>query len=416
MRQKLHKHLSGRGESLLAIASFGMSSVYWLGLAFVMSADSYGRMMTLQAAVMLVTTLVTLRTHDLVFNLIAQNGARIGSASAVAFRWEVGSVLSATLLCAAGTLVLDLPRVDWAFRAQVIAFAAMSSIGVNHGSSIAKLRYHSRHDIISVVEAITSVAWAAACVSMLFVPGRPPMTMLAIGALPPMIRALALTAVARTGVGLPQAVAGDQVRKAGEWRQIARFLAGAQLINFLKNGAVSIETMILAAFASPATVAIYRIARAMQGASNAAMNVSYQRAYPRIARAADAAGRRAEMSALRRSSARICLLFYPLSALVALGYALLKPDVDVIEIEVITAATFIAMLATGYQQAAFAALSIAGDNRSAGLAYGISTGFLLLASTLLFLWPSVEIFLMGIIGAAFVRLWIMDMRSQKLVR
>jgi Flp pilus assembly protein TadB len=98
--------------------------------------------------------------------------------------------------------------------------------------------------------------------------------------------------------------------------------------------------------------------------------------------------------------------------LIALGYALLKPEIGIIELQLITAGTLLALLPGAYQQGPFAVLAIAGEHRPAGLAYVYSFLFLGLTSLLLLVWPKVEIFMIGLIGGAFVRLWYLQARSR----
>jgi hypothetical protein len=109
------------------------------------------------------------------------------------------------------------------------------------------------------------------------------------------------------------------------------------------------------------------------------------------------------------------MLFYPLSASVALVYALLKPQVGVIELQLITAGTFISLLCAGYQQSSFAILSIAGDHRSTGLAYIVSFAVLALSAVMLFAWPRVEIFMLGVVGASLARVWFLSARSRRTI-
>lgn len=400
-------------EPALAVVSFGGSSVYWLALAFAMSPAAYGKMMTLQAAVLIVTTLFTFRTHDLLFNLLTYHGHSIDNAFRKGIKSEIIAVAAGTLVCSVGAFIVYPSEDARMLPFGIAALAFLVSIGANQGSSIAKLRYFSGGHVVAATDLLCALTWAVACISILLVKDHIPVVMLMIGAVPNALRSMILVSAA-CFFPSPQKpeMRRPPPRQSGN-RPVVKFLAGAQITNFLKNGSVPIETIILAAFASPATVAMYRVARAVQGAPNAAMNILYQRVYPELARVRPRIERREIIRRLQRRSVAICMLTYPLSAGLALGYALLKPEVGIIELQLITAGTFLALLPAALQQGAFAILSLAGDHRSAGAAYGFSYAFLGATSLLLFLWPRMEVFMAGIIGAAFVRLWFLKLRSRR---
>ena len=408
---------AGRVEAGIAMLSFGASSVYWLGLAFAMSPDAYGRMMTIQAAVLVVVTILTFRTHDLFFNLVTQNRCPVGEAYRKTMRIELAAASAGALLCAAGALMVLAPGEDWSAAAQVALYAVLASFGAINGASIGKLRYWTRGDIIAKTDMLAALAWAAACLSIPFGHRVSIVIPLIVGAAPNVVRAISLILSARAlALKMEPDSSAETAADELDRRQILGFLAGAQVTNFLKNAAVPIETLILAVFATPATVAMYRVARATQGAATAALNVLYQRVYPALARATSTDERNLVLHRLRRNSLATCFLIFPLSALIALGYSLLKPEIGIVELQLITAGTFLALLPSAYQQGAFAVLSIAGDHRSAGMGYICSFLFLGLTSLLLLVWPRVEIFMVGVIGGAFVRVWYLNRQSHRTIQ
>ena len=411
--RKYRLGLSGaRAEAGAAMISFAANSFYWLALAFAMPPAVYGRMMTLQAGVLVVVTVFTLRTHDLFFNLITQNGCAVGTAYRKTLRIELAAASVGAILCSVGAIFFRPLGSGTSNALEIAGYAWLASFGVIHGASIGKLRYWTRGDIIAKTDLLSALVWGAACLSIPFVRDLPLVMPLLIGAAPNVVRTAALILSARSLALKAEAVDVDRpIANIGR-SQILGFLAGAQVTNFFKNAAVSIETMILAAFAPPATVAMYRVARGTQGAVTAALNVFYQRVYPALARAGSGAERRQALHRLQRSSLVTCLSIFPLSALIALGYSLLKPEIGIVELQLITAGTFLALLPTAYQQGAFAVLSLAGDHRSAGIAYIYSFLFLGLTSLLLFVWPSVEIFMVGVIGGAVVRLWYFEAKAR----
>jgi O-antigen/teichoic acid export membrane protein len=414
--RKLKLRLSGgRAEAGIAMITFGGSSLYWLALAFALPTAAYGEMMTLQAAVLIVVMIFTFRTHDLFFNLIAQHGCPADVAYRRTLRIELTAGSVGAIVCTLTALALEPTGGGWRDAIGIAAFAFLASLAVIHGATIGKLRYLTRGDIISKTDLLTAVAWALACATVPFAHRQSAVLPLIIGSAPPATRTFALLIAVRRF--LPQRgslAAGEApVVEVGS-KAVVQFLAGAQLTNFLKNASISIETLILAAFVTPAAVGMYRVARAVQGASNAAMNVSYQRIYPALARAKTPRETRQLETQLQKSSMLTCFLLYPVSAATALVYALLKPNVGIIELQLITLGSFLALLPAAVQQSSFATLSLAGDHKSVAFAYLGSLGLLALTSLALFLVPRMEVFIVGLIISGLVRLMMLRSRSKRI--
>lgn len=411
LRPSFFRLSGGRAEAAIAMLSFGGSNLYWLALAFSMTPAAYGAMMTLQAAVLIVVMIFTFRTHDLFFNLIVQHDCPADLAYRRTLKIELTAGAAGALICTLTALAIEPTGGGATDAAGLAAFALLASLGVIHGASIGKLRLLTRGDIISKTDLLTTLAWAGACASIPLLRDQPAVVPLIIGSAPPAIRTITLLFAVRRLLPGRAADGPPPVQVGGG--QILRFLAGAQLTNFLKNASVSIETLILAVFVPPAAVAMYRVVRAGQGASNAALNVVYQRFYPTLARAKTPSDRALEVRRLALRSVAICVAMYPALALVSAGYALFKPDIGMIEMQLITAGAFLAVLPSAIQQGAFAVLTLANDHRSAGTAYVLYVLVLAAASLLLLLLPRVEIFIVSLIGASLVRLWYLNARSHK---
>jgi len=401
---------AAHAEAGFAMAGYAASSAYWLALAFALSADAYGRMMTIQAAVLMVVSALTFRTHDLFFNLVTQHAQPPQRAYRIARRCEALAAALATVAISVGAAFVYAPEANLTALLGTMGFALLASVGANQGAAIGSLRQIGRGDVIARTEAVTAAAWGLACLSIVALRDAPVVVPLIVGAAPPSLRAILLAGRVRA-LSWRQA-AGPLALQRSETKTLMRFLGGAQITNFLKNGAVSIETLILAAFASPAVVAMYRVARAALGATLAALNVAYQRAYPVLAKAGSVEQRRTAMTGLRRRSLAICLVTYPLAAALALGYALLKPGVGVVELQLLTAGTFLALVPAALQQGAFALLSLRGDHRSANTAYLLWFGVIGLGALLLTRWPAIEVFMAAIIAAALARLWYFAARAR----
>jgi hypothetical protein len=396
-----------RRETLLAVINFGASSVYWLGLALVLEAAAYGAMMTLQAAVMLVATVLTLRTHDLVFFLMSQHDFHVDQAYRRATTWEILTVATILLISTGGALAYFGPSQPLMIIG-VAAFAFATALGSSHGGSIARLRFNQRADLIARADLMSITAWAGCCAVMVSSERPVPIMLLLVGAIPNLVRTIALMGAARHGSHLAKTFAAGTPRLR---REILVFLMGGQVANAFKNAIVPIETIILAAVASPASVAMYRLARALLGPANAAMNVAYQRSYPVLSRPSPPAERDRLLRLIRRNALLTCLIFYPISATAALAYSWYKPDFALVPFQLMTLATFLALLPAAHQQGSFAILSVAGDHKAVGLAYTLSVLCLAVTFGILWLVPSLVVFMLGIITAALIRSWFLDRAS-----
>lgn len=409
VRHKITRLVRDNLETLFAVANFGASSVFWLVLAFMMPARLYGTMMTVQAAVFLIVTAFTLRTHDLVFFLVSKHDASVERAFRTGLAIEITAALLATLACTGGAAIGYIPA---GTGPEVAALALLAGIGSAQGAVVAKLRYLVEGRRIMVADATCMAAWLAAGTTLLFVRDTPVLTMLIIGATPNAIRTVALVVAAHRHQD------PDQQPFALSWGRraaIGNFLSGAQLTNFLKNGSVSIETMILATFCSPAAVAMYRLAKSTQGVANAAINVEYQRSYSALARATTHSDKRGLLHHLQRVSTLLCLALYPVSAAFALGYALHKPDIDVWSFQLITLAAFIAFIPAALQQGYMILLMQEGAHQTVNRAYIVSVGLLCLLSLGLYALPSIWVFLAALILSAVARVCFLSVKAAPLL-
>jgi hypothetical protein len=381
------RHLQARAESLLAIAGFGASSLFWLVLAFLMPAGEYGSMMTVQAPVLLVVTVFTFRTHDLVYYLTSQRGLGIERSWRIGVTIEAVATLASIAVCAAGLALFDIDLPVSGHRGEVVLLAFVASLTVIQGATVAKLRYRQRADRIIVANWVCIGGWALAGAALLW-PSHPPLTMLILGSLPQGFRSVALLAQSRIGGS-----DGGETAPSVPRSEIARYLAGGQMINVVKNGATSIETMILAAFAPPAVIAMYRLGKSTLGIATSAANVAFQQGFAAIAKAPDLARRQVQLRLLNRRSLRIALASYPLSAAFALAYGLYKPEIDTLTFEAIVLGVFVAFIPSVLIQGPFIVVTLTGENRIANFAYLLSLIVLGAVSLALFAVPSVWIFI-----------------------
>ena len=164
VRDKITRLVRDNLETLFAVANFGASSVFWLVLAFMMPAKLYGTMMTVQAAVFLIVTAFTFRTHDLVFFLVSKHGASVERAFRTGLAIEITAALLATLACTGGAAIGYMPA---GTEPQVAALALLAGIGSAQGAVVAKLRYLVEGRRIMVADATCMAAWLAAGTTLL---------------------------------------------------------------------------------------------------------------------------------------------------------------------------------------------------------------------------------------------------------
>jgi hypothetical protein len=402
-------YLQDRAESLLAIAVFGAGSLFWLVLAFLMSADQYGSMMMVQAPVLLVAVAFTLRTHDLVYYLASQHGIGIGRSWRIALVIEAVSALASVAVCALSLFLLDIELPVSGHRGEVVLFSSLASLAILQGASVAKLRYHQRADRIVVANWVCLGGWVLVGAALLRAP-HPPLTMLTLGAIPQALRSLVL--LVQSSIGRTD---GEETALSVPRREVARYLAGGQMINIVKNGATSIETMILATVAPAPIIAMYRLAKSTLGIATSAANVAFQQGFAAIAKAPDDARSRVQMRLLNTRSLRIGLAAHPLSAAFALVYGLYKPEIDVVNFQLIVLGVFLAFIPSLLIQGPFIVVTLKGGYRTANYAYLLSLAVLGAVSLILLAIPSVWIFIAATFLSALSRHVILSRRAEAML-
>jgi hypothetical protein len=395
-----------RAETMLAVVNTAAGSAYWLALAFTMTAAAYGQLMALQAAVLLFGIVLSFRTHDLVFYARSELGYAFARSVRVAMAIEWLTTLVAIPVATIGA-ILYLSAIGQSVPLLGLAgFAVLSCVGTNHGAAIAQLRYAGHGDLIFRADALCVATWLAVLCVIPFADRLELAVLLLLGALPMAVRAVWLTvhAIMTTrGADLPPRIAPSP----GERAAIVRFLLNGQLVNVFKNGAVSLETLVLAAFASDRVVGLYRIVRGALGVSVAALNVMYQKAFPKLSRAATAEEKRSIVSHLDRNSALVQLAMLPLAAVVILVYAFMRKDVDASAISLLLVGIAASQLPAALQQGSFAVLSLAGRHHAASIGFVLSAAVLAVTGAVMVFQPTLVVFLCGLTLANLLRLgWI----------
>ena len=188
------RQLRQRAESIFAIVSFGASSLYWLALAFTMSATEYGAMMTAQAAVLLIVAVFTFRTHDLVYYLVSSVDQPLGRSWRIGLTVETAAAGASIAICATGAWLFSGRLAVEASPVLLALFALLASLAVMQGATIAKLRHSHRADRIVRADAACIAAWGAVAAAAVAMPDHPPAMMLVLGAAPQAVRTVSLIA------------------------------------------------------------------------------------------------------------------------------------------------------------------------------------------------------------------------------
>jgi hypothetical protein len=396
------QQVRARAESLFAIANTAAGSLFWLALAFTMSPYDYGRMMALQASVLLVGLLLSFRTHDLVFYLMnslrfsLERGFRI----AAWIEW-LTTIIGVAFIISSLSIYFYISG-EKVSTLGLVGFSVLSTIGSNQGAAIAKLRYSHLDRTILRADTICVACWLAALATVPLAQSLSSAVILMVGAAPTAVRAAWLTAMAL------MAPAGDAPRpRFVPPRQnvpvIVKYLLSGQATNFVKNGAVSLETLILAAFVNPRIVGLYRIARGALGVSTAALNVLYQKAFPKLARSPSPEDARQIARQLGRNSVLLQLSIFPLAAVVVFAYGATRPDATTPELLLLLVGILVTQIPVALQQSSFAVLSLAGRHHTVSLGFLFSFGVLAAVAGLMFVWPSLLTFLLGLTLANLVR-------------
>jgi hypothetical protein len=397
---------------LLAIVSFGASSIYWLALAFLLPAASYGKMMTLQASILLITTIFACRTFDLMFFLVTKLGYRAEASFRVALTCEAVSVVTTTLVCSVGALLVYRADLGLPSAGGVIALAFTSSVATAQGASMGKLRYLVRNHVIARADYLTIACWGAAGISLIALRNHSPIVLLVVGTLPTAVRTIALGLGARASRAAHDGKSFERM----DLGTILKFLAGGQVVNFSKNSSVSIETMILAAFCPPTSVAMYRLARSGMGITTAASNITWQQGVSSLARADSREHKVEILRRMRREGLLLAIGMYPVAAVFGLVYALSKHDIDVVTLQLVTLGVGLSFIPAVLQQGPIALLSLEGANGKVNTGFAIGIAALVLLSCALFVLPSIAIFLTALIASSAARLAYLEWKARAQIR
>ena len=407
--EALWRYLLARRETIAGVASFGAGSVYWLMLAFVISSASYGRLlMTLQAIVLLVTSSLTFRTQDLFYNLLMKHGVKARRA------WRMTN--SIELFASIAAFLTAFIAVSWTSgggaesQPALWIYLALASLAVLQQASGARLRQSGHQAWLVTCDLISCLLWACAIAALIADVEREPIEMLLIGAIPQACKSVLLLGRAAFLDDPDDGVASVSIR------HVARFLAEGQVVNVIKNGATSIEVIILSFFASPSVIAMYRLSKSAQGAGVAAANIAFQQGLHSIAKSGSPAEQLRLSRQVRKRGIRIALASFPLACVVLIAYAIQKPEIDVYVIMAINVGVFLAFLLAVMLQGSFMILSLNDRQMQITFAFGLSMIAFITISLLLFEYPSVYVVILASVLGLYIRYRLLNIYATRVLR
>lgn len=402
MLRKAAEFASRRVETIVVMAMLAASSAYWIVIAFTMHVGTYGRLMAVQAVILLIAAILTLRTHDLTYFLINRQGLSPARAWTAASRLEMAAAAIVTAITTGW--------VWWSYRGEPLsawlltACAFLVGATVMQQASIALLRQQRRVDRIVSANLTGLAGWAASFIAVAALANRYDLALLAAGLVPQALVTVRLYFAARAVV---RGMAGeDEPGHAPRLglRTLLGYVAGGQTINLVKNGSTPVEILLLNAFATPEAVGLYRLGKSTLGLASAANNVAAQQVSASLTGDLDQA-RFARITWLTRiRTIRIALFAYAGSALFALAYAWFRPEVDMMRFQLIIALMAAAFAPSLFNTASFVLLSVHGQLRQLTMIFSGTFALMLVLALALFVWPSLWTMIGITAMAALVRL------------
>jgi len=368
-----------RFEYLTSAAAYAGSSLFWIALALFMNAGQYGHINKLQAALLLVPSFLSLRTYDLVFYLRRNFQTDDLDSFLIAIGVESVAAAVCTLLVvaffsvgAAGTLA-GTNSITW-----VLVAAFLASIPVVQGASPALLRCMKLDGHVAWSNLASGAAFLAGFALLRIVPRPSPIFILTVWLAANAVRPLFLIGCAVAAAGHARIVARRPWRTGLGLGDLLRFLTAGQVTNMFKNGALSLETLLLGTIASNATVAVFRLSRSFLNLPTFMFNVTYQKSFLALA----ASGSQAEVDQVLRHFDRhvfrIYVVMTPLTFLAVGAFAFIRKKAEYGGLLIGFPLMAIAVLPSILQNAVIAALTLNGRFLGVNAAY--VGGFVVLAA------------------------------------
>jgi len=349
-----------RGATVAAVAAV---STFNLGAGLLLPAETLGQALQWQAVFLIIGTLLTCRTYDLVFFLRANHGLTLETAYRAALGIE--ALLALTIAVLAGIWAQNHAlwpggiTPEWLFAGLATATTAFQ------GASQGYFRAQARPGYIIAALLVSTAGYGFGCLWLAWArPDAQSFLSVSLGLMA--VRPLTLMAFAALIGQKPDAAAPapDTTSRntSMPWRAVALFLLKGQTLNAVKNNLLNVETLILGALAGSTTVAVYRVIRSLNNLLVVLLNIEYQKAFAALSLASKRGEElRSVMGAIRRRCLTLWLQGMPLVIASALVFAAVNPDPVYTFSPGLLVIAGLAILPVAWQQANFAYLSLKGD-------------------------------------------------------
>lgn len=398
-----------RFEIVTSGMAFFATSLYWLLAAFRLSPADYGQMMQLQALVLIVTAIFSLRTHDLLFYLQKTHSWELGHSFNFVQNLEMVLIILSTAV-AVSLLLLNSIASDPALAGVgLIRWSAISLLANStliQGSSLAYLRTQHLDAKIAWSDLYAVGAWGAALLFLAIWKYPEPHEVLVVGFAASAIKPIALLIISRSTPAIRMLRLGVPVIALNKL-EIFYFLLGGQLTNMLKNGMASIETLLISLTMTTESIAIFRVSRSFFGLTTVLLNITYQKALRKLVKQKTTKKIKSTITNFDSKSLRLWAVSTPPIIFASFLFLYIKGDVAYEELPFITLLISIAFLPIAAQQSHFAFLTLDAQFKKISIAYIIGGGVLLLSYLFLNSQMTLPLFVLTLGVANFSRYLIM---------
>lgn len=368
-----------RFEIIAVGLSFAATSLFWFVSALRMSAANYGHMMQLQAFLLIVVAVFSLRTYDLVFYLHNTHFWTLKRSFKFAQKLEVSMAVLSVIISFfiwqlvakdANSAVLS----GWDFSQLLLI--CLANMSIVQGAAMSYLRALHLDSKIAVADFLTSLAWLSALAWLFLWHTSSYINVLTAGFAAGAVRPIVLKIlVMLIKVDQQDVISVDEV-KPFQWRNIIYVLLSGQLTNMLKNNLISLETLLLGRLVSAESVAVFRIARSFLNLSTVFLNISYQKTLRELAVCSSLAERKLIVRQMTQLSLKLWMFSLPIMFSAAFMYSFQQnsPSYDDLMLVLVIATIF--SLPVVLQNSDFICLYLGNRFSIINLAYII--GFLLL--------------------------------------
>ena len=389
--------------------SFAFTSLYWLICVFKITPANYGHMMQIQAFVLLVTAVFSLRTHDLVFYLHKSHSWSLRQSFNLAQTLEFALII----ISATSTLAIS-ALINWSSNTQILTDDIFTSILISfianitllQGASLAYLRAQHLDINIAWSDFFNICAWVVALTWLIRIEEPSIIEVLGAAFTAAAIKPISLLIISRkSSLFIPFQIKSKVTNF--DRKSIGYFLLAGQLANTMKNGLISIETLLIGRLLTAESVAVFRIARSFLGLTTALLNISYQKTFRELVKIKEKSELKKVIKLMNISSFKLWAFSIPIICIASVLFSLINESIIYKQLPEITLITALAYLPVALQQTYYARLSLEALFNSINKAYIIGLVVLLVSCLIAATFITLPLFIFIILVANFSRLWVM---------